>query len=75
MFLTELIKKISEISDVYEDFVLGVISYAKKDSAHVRILNDYLEDNPDLTTSDMVEFIIRQPDFHRYSAASKQNSL
>lgn len=67
--MTELIKKISEISDVYEDFVLGVISYAKKDPAHVRILNDYLEDTPDLTTSDVVEFIIRQPDFHRYSAA------
>ena len=70
--MTNLIKKISEISDVYDDFVLGVINYAKKNPKHVKILNDYLDNHRDVTTSDVVEFIIQQPDFHSYSATLKQ---
>ena len=71
MFVTNLIKKISGISDVYDDFILGVISYAKKKPNHVKILNDYLDDHRDATTSDVVEFIIQQPDFHSYSVTLK----
>lgn len=67
-FMTNLIRKINEISDVYDDFVLGVINYAKRKPEHVKILNDYIDSNPNLTTSDIVEFIIQQPDFHSYSA-------
>lgn len=70
--MTDLIKKISEISDVYDDFVLGVINYAKKNPEHVKLLNDYLDKNDNLTTSDVVRFIMIQPDFHSYSATLQQ---
>ena len=66
--MTELIKYLSSIPDVYDDFVYGVISYAMKNSAHIKVLNDYMNDNPDVTTSDVVRFISMQPDFHDYSA-------
>ena len=72
MVVTNLIKKISEISDVYDDFILGVINYAKKNPKHVKILNDYLDNHCDVTTSDVVEFIIQQPDFRSYSATLKK---
>ena len=75
MFVTNLIKKISEFSDVYDDFVLGVINYAKKNPKHVKILNNYLDNNRNLTTSDVVEFIIQQPDFHSYSATLKKRKV
>ena len=70
--MKNLMKKVSEISDVYDDFVSGVMNYAKKDPKHVEILNDYLDNGRNLTTSDVVEFIIQQPDFHSYSATLKQ---
>ena len=70
--MKNLMKKISDIPDVYDDFVSGVINYAKKEPSHVEILNDYLDNGRDLTTSDVVEFIIQQPDFHSYSATLKQ---
>lgn len=67
--MTNLVKKISEISDVYDDFILGVINYAKRKPEHVSILNEFIDNNPNSTTSDVVEFIVQQPDFHSYSAA------
>lgn len=69
--MKNLMKKISDIPDVYDDFVSGVINYAKKEPSHVEILNDYLDNGRDLTTSEVVEFIIQQPDFHNFSATLK----
>ena len=66
--MTELVKKISSIPDAYDDFVLGVISYAKKNPIHINELNRFMDRNENLTSSDVVEFIINQPDFHSYSA-------
>ena len=69
--MKNLMKKISDIPDVYDDFVSGVINYAKKEPSHVEILNDYLDNGRDLTTSDVVEFIIQQHDFRNFSATLK----
>lgn len=66
--MIELLKKLINISDVYDDFILGVVSYAKKDIQHIKLLNEYIDNNHDLRTSDIVEFIIQQPDFREYSA-------
>ena len=68
--MTDLIRKISELSDVYDDFILGVVNYAKKKPEHVKKLNEYFDSHSDLTTSDVVEFIMTQPDFHAYSAVA-----
>lgn len=68
--MTELIKKISKIPDVYDDFIIGVVGYAKRKAEHVQLLNTFIDSYPDSTTSDVVEFIMSQPDFHNYSATS-----
>lgn len=66
--MKELIQQLSNISDAYDDFILGVINYAKRNPAHIDILNNYMRNNRDLTSSDVIEFISSQPDFHTYSA-------
>lgn len=73
--MKELIELLSNISDVYDDFILGVINYAKKDPAHIDILNKYMRGKTELTTSDVIGFIISQPDFHDYSATKKMECV
>ncbi|MDO5154366.1 MAG: hypothetical protein Q4D51_00230 [Eubacteriales bacterium] len=70
--MTDLIKRLSEIPDVYDDFVLGVINYAKRSPEHIELLNCFMDDASVLETSDIIEFIIKQPDFHEYSATIQQ---
>jgi len=68
--MSELIKEISSLPDVYEDFIYGVLNYARRKPEHVDLLLNYLYSNENLTTSDVVYFISTQPDFHDYSAVS-----
>ncbi|MCQ2531662.1 MAG: hypothetical protein MJ093_03040 [Saccharofermentans sp.] len=68
-----LIEKIMKIPDVYDDFVLGVVNYAKMNPDHVVVLNEFMDSKKDVMTSDVVEFIMKQPDFHTYSANLKKN--
>jgi len=66
--MKELIQRLSMVPDAYDGFIIGVINYAKKDPSHVKNLDNYMKDRTDLTSSDIVRFIIEQPDFHDYSA-------
>lgn len=66
--MKELIQRLSMVPDAYDDFIMGVINYAEKDTSHVEVLNNYMSGNADLTSSDIVRFIMEQPDFHDFSA-------
>ncbi len=66
--MSELIKEISSLPNVYEDFIYGVLNYARRKPEHVDLLLNFLRNNENLTTSDVVYFISIQPDFHDYSA-------
>ena len=68
--MKELIQQLSNIPDAYDDFILGTINYAKKDPSHINILKDFMRGKTNLTSSDIVAFIISQPDFHSYSATN-----
>lgn len=70
--MINLTRKLSEISDAYDDFVLAVLNYAKKKPDHVELLNEYMDSHPGATTSDIVRFISLQPDFHSYSACGQE---
>ena len=69
--MKELLQLLSEISDAYNDFLLGVINYAKKDGSHIELLNRYMREHPDVTSSDVIAFIMEQPDFHDFSATKE----
>ena len=66
--MKELIQQLTNIPDAYDDFILGTINYAKKDPAHIEILKKYLCSESNLTSSDVIAFIMNQPDFHSFSA-------
>lgn len=68
--MKELMARLEKIEDTYDDFILGVINFAKKNPSHVDILNRYLQENKNATTCDVIAFIARQPDFHKYSAVN-----
>lgn len=70
--MTDLMEKICKISDVYDDFVFGVVNYTKKNPEHIKLLNNYIDSNPNVTTSDIIHFISIQPDFHNYSATVQE---
>ncbi len=61
--MKELIDKLYALPNVYEDFIYGTVDYAKEKPEHLRLLLDYLRNNDNLTTSDVVYFIMTQPDF------------
>ena len=69
--MKELIQQLSNISDAYDDFILGTINYAKKDPSHIEILKNYMSGKSNLTSSDVIAFIMDQPDFHNFSATNK----
>lgn len=68
--MKELIQHLNNISDGYDDFILGVISFANKEPSHIKILNEYMRGKDNLTSSDIIAFIISQSDFRDYSAAN-----
>ncbi len=69
--MRELIQQLSSIPDAYDDFILGTINYVKKDPSHINALKDFMIGKTNLTSSDIIAFIISQPDFHSYSATKK----
>ena len=73
--MKELIQQLSNIPDAYDDFILGTINYAKKAPSHINILKDFMRDKTDLTSSDIIAFIMSQPDFHSYSATKKMECV
>ena len=73
--MKELIQQLSNIPDAYDDFILGTINYVKKDPSHINALKDFMRDKTNLVSSDIVAFIISQPDFHSYSATKKMECV
>lgn len=69
--MKELNQLLCGISDAYDDFVLGVINYAKRDPSHKEILKKYMSSRTDLTSSDVITFIMNQPNFHKNSKSKK----
>ncbi len=61
--MKELSEKLYDLPNVYEDFIYGTVDYAKEKPEHLDILLNYLRNNDNLTTSDVVYFITTQPDF------------
>ncbi len=56
--MKELIQQLSSIPDAYDDFILGTINYVKKDPSHIDALKDFMIGKTNLTSSDIIAFII-----------------
>lgn len=62
--LKELEKTLNNISDSYYDFVNAVLNYTQKKKSRLDIVKQYIEDNPNASSSDILAFISSQDDFY-----------
>ena len=53
-------------------FVMGIISYAKRKPERLDKVLRYLNEAPNPTSSDVVKFVMEQPDFHEYGLELKE---
>ena len=70
--MEELYNKLIAVSDSYFGFVMGILAYAKKKPEKISVIIDYINENKNLTSSDIIEFISLQPDFHEAHNATTE---
>ena len=62
--LTELLYG---VSDSYYDFVVAVVSYAKRNKNNLEDMESFIEDHPEALTSDILEFMMNREDFYEHA--------
>ncbi len=61
--MEELINKLNSVPGSYFGFVAAISTYAKKKQSRLVNVLKYLNEHPNATTSDVIEFVSDQPDF------------
>ncbi|SDB66937.1 MULTISPECIES: hypothetical protein [unclassified Butyrivibrio] len=61
--MEEIYNKLTSIPDAYFEFIDSVMAYVKKKPERIRIVADFLNKTDNLLSSDVLRFIISQPDF------------
>ena len=62
--MEDLIKKLNSLPGSYYNFVVGIETYAKKTPERLERVMNFIDSNENLTPSDVVKFVMQQPDFH-----------
>lgn len=61
--MDDLIIKLNRVSDSYFSFVAGVLAYVREDPERVQKVKDFIDENASANSSDILGFIMSQPDF------------
>ena len=69
--MNELTIKLNSIKDSYYGFVVAVTTYVKNNPGRLRIVDEYIDNNPDAMSSDILGFISEQPDFYDDAAYAR----
>lgn len=72
--MDELINRLNEVSDSYFGFVAGISTYAKKKPERMKNIMNYMNDNPQALSSDIIRFVSLQPDFHEDTVGAEKVS-
>jgi hypothetical protein len=67
--MEELINKLNSIPNSYFGFVAGIVTYVKQKPSRLDSLLAFINGSDNLTPSDIVKFVMDQPDFHEYGLA------
>ncbi|MDD5866689.1 MAG: hypothetical protein PUC75_03500 [Lachnospiraceae bacterium] len=70
--MEELVKKLNAIPNSYFGFVAGIVTYAKKKPERLKKVIKFIDSSDNLTPSDVVKFVMTQPDFHEYGLGEKE---
>ncbi len=69
--MEELVEKLNAIPDSYFGFVAGIVTYAKKKPERLQKLIEFLDHKEEITTSEVVKFVMDQADFHEFGLAKE----
>ena len=61
--MEDLYYTLNNLPDSYFEFVDSVMSYVKKKPERLAAVQDYIKSNLSASTSDILHFIMKQPDF------------
>lgn len=62
--MEELVNKLNAIPNSYLGFVAGIVAYASQKPERLRKVMNFIDSSANLTPSDIVKFVMSQPDFH-----------
>lgn len=65
--MNELKELLISVSDSYFDFVLGVLNYAKHSKGGCKVMIDFIRNNPDALTSDIIEYMLSREDYYDHA--------
>lgn len=66
--MEELVYLLNRVDDSYFDFVSAMIHYAEKKPDRLRRVLDYIKNNPNALSSDIIKFVSEQEDFYEDAA-------
>ena len=69
--MEELKESLIGIEDSYYDFVSAILNYASKKESRCQAIKDFLNNNPNALSSDVVRFVSMQEDFKEDAAYMK----
>ena len=69
--MKELVALLNGIEDSYYDFVSAMVHYAEKKQARLDALLEFIRNNPNIKSSDVVKFVSEQQDFYEDAAHIK----
>ena len=69
--MTEFTIRLNEVADSYYGFVAAVLTYVKKKSSRYERVNEFMNNNPEALSSDILEFISNQDDFYEDAARAQ----
>lgn len=72
--MEELVNKLNAIPNSYFGFVAGIITYVKHDSKRVEKVLKFINESEAIAPSDVVKFVIDQPDFFNFDKDLKENN-
>ena len=70
--MEELINKLNAIPNSYFGFVAGITTYVRQKPARLNTVLEFINYSENPSTSDIVEFVMGQPDFHEYGLGIKE---
>lgn len=66
--MDDFAKRLNNVADSYYGFVVAVLTYVKKKNSRLKIVEQFMNDNPSALTSDILLFISEQDDFYEDAA-------
>ncbi len=70
--MEELITKLNEIPNSYFGFVAGIVAYVKQKPSRLDNILQFINGSDNLTPSDVVKYVMDQPDFHEFGLGLKE---